>query len=169
MISVSGAGVAISAKHIFSSKGRVQLHGGAANWWSCCFRVGLVEPEPSQRPKASFNTSGCGREGGGRGGPIGGGRGGPGGGGLDPVAEENQQGRHTMVSCVWPVNGPCCKKLYFFLIYWYVTLLRILEKSIKQQRSTLSRTPQRVTLYLYDKLLLRHIRQERSFQGADQY
>jgi hypothetical protein len=34
--------------HIFSSKGRVRLHGGAANWWSCCFRVGLVEPEPSQ-------------------------------------------------------------------------------------------------------------------------
>jgi hypothetical protein len=34
--------------HLLSSKGRVQLHGGAANWWSCYSRVGLVEPEPSQ-------------------------------------------------------------------------------------------------------------------------
>jgi hypothetical protein len=38
--------------YLFSSKRRVQLHGGTANWWSCCSRVGLVEPEPSQtRPK----------------------------------------------------------------------------------------------------------------------
>jgi hypothetical protein len=34
--------------HLFSSKGRVQLHGGAANWWSCCSRIGLVEPEAFQ-------------------------------------------------------------------------------------------------------------------------
>jgi hypothetical protein len=38
----------LSQTHLLSSKGRVQLHGGAANWWSCCSRVGLVEPEPSQ-------------------------------------------------------------------------------------------------------------------------
>jgi hypothetical protein len=31
-----------------SSKGRVQLHREAANWWSCCSRVGLVELELSQ-------------------------------------------------------------------------------------------------------------------------
>jgi hypothetical protein len=34
--------------HLLSFKGRVQLHGGAANWWSCCSRVVLVELEPSQ-------------------------------------------------------------------------------------------------------------------------
>jgi hypothetical protein len=46
--------------HIFSSKGRVQLHGGATNWWSCCFRVGLVEQEPSQtRPYFSPYFSRC--------------------------------------------------------------------------------------------------------------
>jgi hypothetical protein len=26
----------------------VQLHGGAANWWSSSSRVGLTEPEPCQ-------------------------------------------------------------------------------------------------------------------------
>jgi hypothetical protein len=42
----------LSQTHLLSSNGKVQLHGGAANWWSCCSRVGLVEPEPSQtRPK----------------------------------------------------------------------------------------------------------------------
>jgi hypothetical protein len=45
--------------HLFSTKGRVQLHGGAANWWSCCSRVGLVELEPSQsRPKIEMDGSG---------------------------------------------------------------------------------------------------------------
>jgi hypothetical protein len=44
----------LSQTHLLSSKGRVQLHGGAANWWSCYSRVGLVEPEPSQtRPKCT--------------------------------------------------------------------------------------------------------------------
>jgi hypothetical protein len=38
----------LSQTHLLSSKGRVQLHGGAANWWSCCSRVGLVELELSQ-------------------------------------------------------------------------------------------------------------------------
>jgi transcription initiation factor IIF auxiliary subunit len=38
----------LSQTHLLNSKGRVQLHGGAADWWSCCSRVGLVEPEPSQ-------------------------------------------------------------------------------------------------------------------------
>jgi hypothetical protein len=33
--------------HLFGSKGKVQLHGGAANLWSSSSRVGLVEPEPS--------------------------------------------------------------------------------------------------------------------------
>jgi hypothetical protein len=41
--------------HLFSSRGRVQLHGGAANWWSSSSRVGLAEPEPCQtRPKLDY-------------------------------------------------------------------------------------------------------------------
>jgi hypothetical protein len=43
--------------HLFGSKGKVQLHGGAANWCSSSYRVGLVEPEPSQtRPKALLSS-----------------------------------------------------------------------------------------------------------------
>jgi hypothetical protein len=40
--------------HLFNFKLRVQLHDGAANWWSSSSRVGLVEPEPCQtRPYSS--------------------------------------------------------------------------------------------------------------------
>jgi hypothetical protein len=38
--------------HLSSSKLRVRLHDGVANWWSSIFKVGLAEPEPCQtRPK----------------------------------------------------------------------------------------------------------------------
>jgi hypothetical protein len=38
--------------HLFNSKLRVQLHDGAANWWSSNSRAGLAESEPCQtRPK----------------------------------------------------------------------------------------------------------------------
>jgi hypothetical protein len=41
--------------HLFNSKLRVQLHDGAANWWSSSSRVGLAEPEPCQtRPICSL-------------------------------------------------------------------------------------------------------------------
>jgi hypothetical protein len=47
----------LSQTHLLSSKWRVQLHGGAANWWSCCSRVGLVELELSQtRPKLQTSS-----------------------------------------------------------------------------------------------------------------
>jgi hypothetical protein len=43
--------------HLFISKVRAQLHGGAANWWSNSSRVGLAEPEPSQTHPKSFQNA----------------------------------------------------------------------------------------------------------------
>jgi hypothetical protein len=48
--------------HLFSSKLRVQLHDGAANWWSSRSRVGLVEPKPCKTGGVELIFYGLGAE-----------------------------------------------------------------------------------------------------------
>jgi hypothetical protein len=97
-----------------------------------------------------------------------------------PYCKGNPTGAAHNASCACGRLMTCCIRLFLFNILIRSTPAYSRKKVLKQQRSTLSRTPHRVllkertphrvTLYLYGKLLLRHIRQERSFQeGADQY